>query len=500
MVRRNRAGALWTTARAVLKAAVLVLLGALGILFLWAWESRSLPDLKPYHRIAFGTEFTASDAARVRTLKDYRATEAHLMGEVRAAVTETTPKEKIKPLSRFDPESRACPWGYPQDYNRTYERSPASPRGSVLLLHGLTDSPYSMRSLADLFEAEGLYVLALRLPGHGTAPSGLLKADRRDWREAVKLGARHAATKGTGGPFYIGGYSCGGALSVQYALDTLADPSLPKPRRLFLFSPAIGITRFAALANILRALSFLPPFEKSKWSDILPEYDPYKYNSFPLNAANESYRLTRDLRGELEEAGKVGRLGGVPPVMAFMSSADNTVLAQDTADVLFRKLPAGEHELVLFDLNRLEAIKPFFRASASGFVERIEGAGRAPFRMTVIANRDGQSPEVVARRYDPRVTGVLTRETGLAWPRGVFSLSHVAVPFPLDDPLYGLTPASGHNGYHLGNIELRGEDRTLSLSLGGLLRLRSNPFFPYMAERIREVVRKDLTSTKKIER
>jgi alpha-beta hydrolase superfamily lysophospholipase len=50
----------------------------------------------------------------------------------------------------------------------------------VLLLHGLTDSPYSMRALAELFAARGWYVVGLRLPGHGTAPAALTRVTWQD--------------------------------------------------------------------------------------------------------------------------------------------------------------------------------------------------------------------------------------------------------------------------------------------------------------------------------
>ena len=41
----------------------------------------------------------------------------------------------------------------------------------ALLIHGLTDSPYSMRALAGSLHARGFEVTVLRLPGHGTLPS-----------------------------------------------------------------------------------------------------------------------------------------------------------------------------------------------------------------------------------------------------------------------------------------------------------------------------------------
>jgi hypothetical protein len=65
----------------------------------------------------------------------------------------------------------------------------------------------------------------------------------------------------------------------------------------------------------------------------------------------------------------------------------------------------------------------------------------------------------------------------------VYSLSHIALPFPDDDPLYGDRP-SGSAALQLGGIAIRGERNVLVVSQDSLDRLGFNPFFGYMAERI----------------
>ena len=69
----------------------------------------------------------------------------------------------------------------------------------------------------------------------------------------------------------------------------------------------------------------------------------------------------------------------------------------------------------------------------------------------------------------------------------MFSLSHVALPFPVSDSLYGLQPDESENfGVNLGAIAPRGERGALIVSLDSLLRMSSNPFFPYLIGRIEE--------------
>jgi alpha-beta hydrolase superfamily lysophospholipase len=59
-----------------------------------------------------------------------------------------------------------------------------------------------------MFHRSGFYVLNLRMPGHGTAPSALKFTTWKDWQAAVKLGIRHVAkTIGPNRPLYLLGYS-----------------------------------------------------------------------------------------------------------------------------------------------------------------------------------------------------------------------------------------------------------------------------------------------------
>ena len=68
----------------------------------------------------------------------------------------------------------------------------------------------------------------------------------------------------------------------------------------------------------------------------------------------------------------------------------------------------------------------------------------------------------------------------------MFSLSHVALTFPPDDPLYGGDQAQPSPGISLGNVALRGERGVLQVSPAAMLRQRWNPFYPYLERRTLE--------------
>lgn len=74
------------------------------------------------------------------------------------------------------------------------------------------------------------------------------------------------------------------------------------------------------------------------------------------------------------------------------------------------------------------------------------------------------------------------RGAGMA-PVGAISLSHVALPFPLDDPLYGARPPGSDDALHLGHIAFQGERGLLQIPADWLLRLRHNPFYAYLERR-----------------
>ena len=58
----------------------------------------------------------------------------------------------------------------------------------------------------------------------------------------------------------------------------------------------------------------------------------------------------------------------------------------------------------------------------------------------------------------------------------MISLSHVALPFPPDDPLYGQRPPDNEDVLFLGQMAIQGERGLLKLSSDWLLRLRHDPF------------------------
>ncbi|WP_315974486.1 hypothetical protein [Microvirga sesbaniae] len=299
-------------------------------------------------------------------------------------------------------------------------------------------------------------------------------------REAVRRSGAH-------GRLHLIGYSNGGALAVKYVLDALEDERLARPERLVLISPMIGITVFARYAGIAGWPAFFPAFATAAWLDILPEFNPFKYNSFPVNAARQSYLLTQALQDQIARAAGNGTIGQLPPIHTFQSVVDSTVSTKAVVSSLYARLPANGSELTLFDINRAIRIEPLFDRSMESIVDRLLPATPRAFRTTLVTNSDLFSFEAVERSTEAGGTKEAVQALGLTFPPGTFSLSHIALPFPVTDPLYGSQPDSRESfGLHLGTLTPRGERGVLVVPLDVLVRISSNPFYPYLERRVAE--------------
>ena len=114
----------------------------------------------------------------------------------------------------------------------------------------------------------------------------------------------------------------------------------------------------------------------------------------------------------------------------------------------------------------------------------------------VLLPTGGRLPERLARtvsRHDAESepAGTLSRRVrgGLLWRGVVFSVSHASRPFPPQDGLYGAEPDPADDfGLRLGALALRGERGVLVIGLDSFARVTSNPFFPYLRERVTEAL------------
>ena len=468
---------------ALLIFATIVIGGALS-------ARRRLPDLESWHRVV-PPDFRAADFTAQSTLADFLAKEDAAFRVVHDDVEQRLDPAWRVPANRYNRDGVSHPARLGTDWNRTQVLTPpGDATGGALLVHGLTDAPYSMRTIGEDLRRRGYLVVALRMPGHGTVPAGLTDVRWEDWVAAARIGVRHLrATIGPDKPLVLVGYSNGGAVVLKYSLDVLEGSGDPPAVRIVLLSPMLGVTPFAWLARVISMLGPLPAFEKARWLDVYPEYNPFKYNSFPANAGLQTWRLTTTLESQIARAARSALGARLPPILTFHSLVDATVSTPAVVHGLYDVIGDERSELVLFDINRSSGLVPFIRPADATLLSRLTDSSARRYRRTLVTNVDASSLEVAEKSVAPGATTIETRPLGLSWPRDIFSLSHVAIPFPLSDPVYGREEQTAlPQLIRLGLLSPHGEKAVLSVPSDTLTRLTCNPFFSYMDGRIVEWV------------
>lgn len=242
--------------------------------------------------------------------------------KIKSALTETQRLNIISGNAPFELfPSHTCQAGKTHTYKR-----------GILLIHGLSNSPYIMRPLGEFFSSQCFHVMAILLPGHGTRPGDTLDNHWEDWDNAVKYGINKMGE--TVDEIYLGGYSLGGTLAIH---ESLQDKRI---RGLFLFAPAVQITKLAALTNLLDKLGDL--FPRIKWVSLAHDIDPFRYESVTMHSAYQIYLLTQIIQQELQQ--KSLNI----PVFIASSDEDATIDSSATHQFFIKNISHANKYLLIY--------------------------------------------------------------------------------------------------------------------------------------------------------
>ncbi len=176
--------------------------------------------------------------------------------------------------------------------------------------------------------------------------------------------------------------------------------------------------------------SFRRSCQKRHHENVTPEYNPFKYNSFPVNAARQSYLLTKALQQQISRDARSSRLNELPPVLTFQSIMDSTV-APVRWWIRF---------IVILAITAVSwccsiSIRPpvCVRCCAPIVYRHysVVTACAAQLSHDNYHECDAGNAECRGARYPGREHVEQVQPLPLAWPQEMYSLSHVAVPFPL---------------------------------------------------------------------
>lgn len=216
--------------------------------------------------------------------------------------------------------------------NAPFELRPSKPtRCGALLIHGLLDSPLTMRDIGLALQGEGVLTRAILLPGHGTVPGALLDVDYQEWLQAVTYGI--ASFSQEVDTLFLIGYSTGASLALYHTLKYAN-----KIAGIVLLSPALKIaSAFSGIANSHKLISKIWP--RAAWlnQDRNETIDYAKYTSIPFNAVHQVHALARAIQKE-----QSSRL----PLLFALVENDNTVCTRASLNYFKQQLHPNNHAVL----------------------------------------------------------------------------------------------------------------------------------------------------------
>ncbi|MFH8218903.1 alpha/beta hydrolase [Streptomyces sp. NPDC018057] len=201
----------------------------------------------------------------------------------------------------------------------------------VLLCHGFTGSPQSLRPWAEHLAGHGLTVSLPLLPGHGTRWQDMQVTGWQDWyaevdRELRVLGERCAQV-------FVAGLSMGGALALRLAAkhgDAVSGVVVVNPANKVHGLSAYALPVARHLVRTTRGIA----------SDIAKEDSvELGYDRVPLHSAHSLRAFFRLVDGELAQV--------TQPLLLLHSPQDHVVPPADSARILGRVSSVDVTEILL---------------------------------------------------------------------------------------------------------------------------------------------------------
>ena len=241
-----------------------------------------------------------------------------------------------------------------------FSHDPEGPGGDigVLVSHGFTGSPQSMRPWAEHLAAQGFGVRLPRLPGHGTSWQELNRTRFEDWYAVIdatftELADRYAKV-------VVAGLSMGGTLVTR-----LAEQRGTEVAGLMLVNPAFRADdrRLAALPVVKHLVGGLPAIGNDVRKDGVTEL---AYSRTPLKALHSLVKAWDIVVHDLPQV--------TQPLLLMRSAVDHVVPASSSALLLSRISSKDVTEIILdnsYHVATLDNDAPLIFDASTEFVHRV---------------------------------------------------------------------------------------------------------------------------------
>jgi carboxylesterase len=213
-------------------------------------------------------------------------------------------------------------------------------RLSVLLIHGLTGTPFEMRFLGERIAEAGMRALGIRLAGHATSPEELGMTSHDNWYESVVSGFERM--REFGDPIAVAGLSLGAVLAARLAADqgaAVAGLAMLAPA-FFLPRVTRAALRAAAACGPLADRIYLASGESDIHDSAAREIHP-RTKLMPLRAPIALTRLSAQVRTRLDKIGQ--------PTLVIHSRRDHVCPCRANVGYLKRHLGTRSLRAVVLD-------------------------------------------------------------------------------------------------------------------------------------------------------
>ena len=188
----------------------------------------------------------------------------------------------------------------------------------ILLSHGFTGSPVSMRPWAEYLAEQGFSVRVPLLPGHGTRWQDMNKTQWTDWYATLDRSFDELSQKCD--HIGVAGLSMGGALVLR-----LAQQRQEKVKAIALVNPAVALDN--PILPLVKFLRWVVPAVPGVAGDIKdPNADEHGYTKTPLHALHSQMHLWKDVRDNMSRVNQ--------PLLYFRSPEDHVVDESSTSIIM----------------------------------------------------------------------------------------------------------------------------------------------------------------------
>ena len=209
-----------------------------------------------------------------------------------------------------------APVGYLDDFAAT--GTGTTKEIGILLVHGFTGSPSSMRPWAEFMLQQGYTVRVPRLPGHGTKPEDLNNVKWQEWPRKIESELRELQKSCS--KIFVFGLSMGGGLTLYTTQN-----HLEKISGIVLVNPMIHIPHVTP--TMAKILSKFQNMRSAVGNDIKRKnVTEYAYDANPIVGI---YELTKMLKVTRANLAKVSI-----PTLLFHSTDDHVLPVSNTEIIL----------------------------------------------------------------------------------------------------------------------------------------------------------------------